>query len=123
MIAVQEVPREAISAYGVVAISNQLDELTFEITGLVEKPKAQDAPSNLAIIGRYVLSPKIFDALKGIKPAIGGEIQLTDGMLAMLKGGERILAYKIQGARHDIGNPAGWLKANMHLAHLNGIKI
>lgn len=121
VIAVQEVPKEAVSAYGVVAIGNQLDPLTFEVTGLIEKPKAELAPSNLAISGRYVLSPQIFAALKGIKPSIGGEIQLTDGMLAMLKGGERILAYKIQGTRHDIGNPIGWLKANMHLAQLNGI--
>lgn len=117
VIAVQEVPKEAVSSYGVIAVSNQLDDLSFEITGMVEKPKLDAAPSNLAISGRYVLSPKIFDALKDIKPTIGGEIQLTDGMLAMLKGGERIIAYKIQGTRHDIGNPAGWLKANMHLAH------
>lgn len=123
VIAVQEVPKEAVSAYGVVAISKQLDELTFEITGMVEKPKPENAPSNLVISGRYVLSPKIFAALKDIKPSIGGEIQLTDGMLAMLKGGERIVAYKIQGTRHDIGNPTGWLKANIHLAHLNGVKI
>lgn len=123
VIAVQEVPKEAVSAYGVVAVGDQLDDLTFEITGMVEKPKPEAAPSNLAISGRYVLSPKIFTALKDIKPSIGGEIQLTDGMLAMLKGGERILAYKIQGTRHDIGNPTGWLKANMHLAHLNGVKI
>lgn len=123
VIAVQEVPKEAVSSYGVVAVSNQLDDLTFEITGMVEKPKPEQAPSNLAISGRYVLSPKIFAALKNIKPSIGGEIQLTDGMLAMLKGGERVVAHKIQGTRHDIGNPAGWLKANMHLAQLNGVKI
>lgn len=123
VIAVQEVPQEAVSAYGVVAVSQQLDDLTFEITGMVEKPKPQDAPSNLAISGRYVLSPAIFAALKDIKPTIGGEIQLTDGMLAMLKAGERVVAYKIQGTRHDIGNPTGWLKANMHFAQLHGIKI
>jgi UTP--glucose-1-phosphate uridylyltransferase len=123
VIAVQEVPKEAVSAYGVVAVTNQLDDLTFEITDLVEKPKPEVAPSNLAISGRYILSPKIFAALKDIKPSIGGEIQLTDGMRAMLQAGERILAYKIQGTRHDIGNPTGWLKANMHLAQLNSIKI
>lgn len=123
VIAVQEVPKEAVSAYGVVAVTNQLDDLTFEITDLVEKPKPEVAPSNLAISGRYILSPKIFAALKDINPSIGGEIQLTDGMRAMLQAGERILAYKIQGTRHDIGNPTGWLKANMHLAQLNSIKI
>lgn len=123
VIAVQEVPKEAISAYGVVALGSQLDPLTFEVTGLVEKPKAEQAPSNLAISGRYVLSPKIFAALKDIKPSMGGEIQLTDGMLAMLKAGERVLAYKIQGTRHDIGTPTGWLKANVHLAQLNDIKL
>lgn len=123
VIAVQEVPKESVSSYGVVAVSQQLDDLTFEITGMVEKPKPEQAPSNLAISGRYVLSPKIFAALKDIKPTIGGEIQLTDGMLAMLKGGERIVAYKIQGTRHDIGNPTGWLKANLHFAQLHGIKL
>ena len=123
VIAVQEVPKEAVSAYGVVAISTQLDDLTFEITDLVEKPRPEVAPSNLAISGRYILSPKIFAALKDIKPSVGGEIQLTDGMRAMLHAGERILAYKIQGTRHDIGNPTGWLKANMHLAQLNDLKI
>lgn len=123
VIAVQEVPQEAISAYGVVAVSHQLDELTFEITDMVEKPKPEDAPSNLAISGRYILSPAIFDALKEVKPSLGGEILLTDGMRAVLKGGERTLAYKIQGTRHDIGNPTGWLKANMHLAQLNGLKL
>lgn len=123
VIAVQEVPKEAVSAYGVVAVAKQLDDLTFEITDLVEKPKPELAPSNLAISGRYVLSPKIFAALKDIKPSIGGEIQLTDGIREMLRSGERILAYKIQGTRHDIGNPTGWLKANMHFAQLNGIKL
>lgn len=123
VIAVQEVPAEAVSAYGVVAVAEQLDDLTFQITGMVEKPKPQDAPSNLAISGRYILSPKIFDALRHIKPTIGGEIQLTDGMLALLKGGERMIAYKIQGTRHDIGNPLGWLKANMHFAQLQSLKI
>lgn len=123
VIAVQEVPKEAVSAYGVVAISQQLDQDTFEITDMVEKPNPADAPSQLAISGRYVLSPRIFDALKDIKPTIGGEIQLTDGMRAMLKAGERILAYKIQGTRHDIGNPTGWLKANLALAQIQNLKL
>lgn len=123
VIAVQEVPKEAVSAYGVVAIADQLDQDTFEITDMVEKPKPAEAPSQLAISGRYVLSPKIFAALADIKPTIGGEIQLTDGMRAMLKAGERVVAHKIHGTRHDIGNPAGWLKANLHLAHLNGVTL
>ncbi len=121
VIAVQEVPASDISAYGVVAYKNQLAPDLFEVSGLVEKPKADQAPSNLAIIGRYVLSSRIFDELKDMPPSIGGEIQLTDGMAAMLKGGERILAYKIQGIRHDIGNPTGWLKANLHYAQLQNI--
>lgn len=114
VIAVQEVPHNAVSAYGIVAIKKELEDGLFEIDHLVEKPSADTAPSNLAIIGRYVLSPRIFDALKSIKPGVGNEIQLTDGMAAMMNNGERILAYKVDSVRHDIGNPLGWLQANLY---------
>lgn len=119
VLAVQEMPKEAVSAYGVVAIKKQLSSDLFEVSGLVEKPKPEDAPSNLAILGRYILSHKIFKALDDIKPTIGGEIQLTDGIANMLHAGERVLAYKVQGTRHDIGTPAGWLKANIEFAASN----
>ncbi len=116
VIAVQEVPQENVSAYGVIAIKEKLNHNLFEVLDLVEKPAVKDAPSNLAIIGRYVLSSKIFKELDEVKPSAGGEIQLTDGIAAMLKKGERVLAYKIQGTRYDVGTPAGWLKANNELA-------
>ena len=119
VIAVQEMPKESVSAYGVVAIKKQLTSDLFEVSGLVEKPKPEDAPSNLAILGRYILSHKIFNALDTVKPTIGGEIQLTDGIANMLAAGERVLAYKVQGTRHDIGTPAGWLKANIEFAAAN----
>ena len=119
VLAVQEMPKEAVSAYGVVAIKKQLSSDLFEVSGLVEKPKPEDAPSNLAILGRYILSHKIFKALDDIKPTIGGEIQLTDGIANMLHAGERVLAYKVRGTRHDIGTPAGWLKANIEFAASN----
>jgi UTP--glucose-1-phosphate uridylyltransferase len=116
VIAVQEVPKENVSAYGVIAIKKQLSANLFEISDLVEKPTANQAPSNLAIIGRYILSHTIFKALDEVKPSAGGEIQLTDGIATMLKKGERVIAYKIQGTRYDIGTPAGWLHANIELA-------
>jgi UTP--glucose-1-phosphate uridylyltransferase len=116
VIAVQEVPQENVSAYGVIAIKKQLASDLYEVSDLIEKPALQNAPSNLAIIGRYILSHKIFKALDEVKPSAGGEIQLTDGIARMLKNGERVLAYKIHGIRYDVGTPQGWLHAIMHLA-------
>ncbi len=116
VIAVMEVPMEQVSSYGVVAYSTQLEDGVYEITKLVEKPPVEQAPSNLAIIGRYVLSPKIFDSLEATTPGAGGEIQLNDGIADMIQKGERVLAYKIKGTRYDIGQPAGWLQANISFA-------
>lgn len=112
VIAIQEVPQESVNAYGIIAVKQQLDQSLFEVDHLVEKPQAKDAPSNLAIIGRYILSPKIFDSLKILEPNHGkGELQLTDAIAHMLQQKkERVLAYKMQGVRHDIGTPAGWSK-------------
>lgn len=111
VIAVQEVPMECISSYGVVAIKKQITPSLFQVAHLVEKPAQKDAPSNLAIIGRYVLSHKIFDSLKDISSYAVGELQLTDGINSMMKNNEKVFAYKIQGTRYDIGTPVGWLKA------------
>ncbi len=116
VIAVMEVPMDKVSAYGVIAIKKQLGPDLYEVSELVEKPPVDQAPSNLAIIGRYVLSPKIFDSLETTQPGAGGEIQLTDGIADMMKKGERVLAYKVKGMRHDIGKPEGWLKANFSFA-------
>jgi len=111
VVAVREVSWDKVSALGVVAVKQKLSDRLFDVSALVEKPKREDAPSNLALIGRYVLSPKIFKSLQTIEPGAKGEYQLTDAIADLLKRGERVLAYKIDGIRHDIGNPLGWAKA------------
>lgn len=116
IIAVQEVPNERISAYGTVGIKQYISPGLFQISSFVEKPKPEDAPSNYAIIGRYVLSKEIFNALDQIKPSVGGEYQLTDAMDMLLKQGHPMYALVVSGTRHDTGNPLGWLLANLDLA-------
>jgi len=116
VIAVKEVPREKVSAYGIVSLEKQLGSDLFEVKNLVEKPAIQDAPSNLAIIGRYVLSSAVFQELDHISPSAGGEIQLTDGIAQLLQKGERVLAYTIKGTHFDVGTPTGWLEANLSLS-------
>lgn len=116
VIAVQEVPQECVSSYGIIAVKKQITPNLFQVSQLVEKPHQKDAPSNLAIIGRYVLSAKIFPAIENISEFEGGEIQLTDGISAMMKNNEKVFAYKIQSTRFDIGTPVGWIKAVVGLA-------
>ncbi|MCB9492780.1 MAG: UTP--glucose-1-phosphate uridylyltransferase GalU [Epsilonproteobacteria bacterium] len=116
VVAVQEVPFEQVSNYGVVGIRKQFSPNMFQVKELVEKPAVSDAPSNLAIVGRYVLSPVIFDALDEQRIGAGGEVQLTDAIQTLLLGGEKVFAYKIQGMRYDIGQPSGFLQANIDLA-------
>jgi UTP--glucose-1-phosphate uridylyltransferase len=116
VIAVQEVPSECVSSYGVIAIKKQITPNLFQVSHMVEKPSPKDAPSNLAVIGRYILSHKIFDSLHDISSYAVGELQLTDGISHMMKNGEKVFAYKIQGTRFDIGTPLGWIKANISLA-------
>lgn len=118
VIAVREVSSDEISSYGVIGIRKQITPNLFQVSHLVEKPQAKDAPSNLAIVGRYVLSSKIFPALSEIN-ACTGELQLTEGISSMLQGNERVFAYKIQGEHHDIGTVSGWLKANIALGLKN----
>ena len=119
VIAVQEVPEEHVSSYGIIGIKQQIGENLYEVSQLIEKPAVNQAPSNLAIIGRYVLSPKLFDALAVTKPGAKGEIQLTDAIAHMLLQGEKVLAYKVQANRFDIGNIPGWLQANHYFARNN----
>ncbi|HEX2330476.1 MAG TPA: sugar phosphate nucleotidyltransferase, partial [Candidatus Angelobacter sp.] len=83
---------------------------------LVEKPKMEEAPSNLAIIGRYILTPTIFDTLERTPLGAGGELQLTDGLRGLLKGGEKIFGYTFEGKRHDTGDKLGFLKATVEFA-------
>jgi UTP--glucose-1-phosphate uridylyltransferase len=112
VIAVQEVPLSAISAYGSIIIKQVINDDVVEISGVVEKPAADKAPSNLAIIGRYVFCPKLFAALRTIKKSACGEYQLTDAMDYMIDHmNERVFAYKIKGKRYDTGTPTGWVDA------------
>ena len=119
VIAVQEVPKNSVSSYGIIEIKEKLEDNLFEISRLVEKPAIDQAPSQFAIIGRYVLSPRIFDSLEKTGPRSGGEIQLTDGIAHMMQHGERVLACVVKSVRHDIGNPLGWLQANIYLGLLD----
>ena len=113
VVALMEVPREQISAYGVVAADPVEGKPgLFQIRDLVEKPKAEVAPSNMAIIGRYVLTPEIFGSLEAIEPGSGGEIQLTDGLRHLLRSGP-IYGLKFEGTRYDAGDKLGFLKATV----------
>jgi UTP--glucose-1-phosphate uridylyltransferase len=115
VIALEEVPKKEIHKYGVVAIEKISSSGTvFRITDLVEKPAPEKAPSNLAIIGRYILTPDIFESLKKIKPGKGGEVQLTDGLKDLLKKRE-IYGYLFKGKRYDAGSKLGFLQATVEL--------
>lgn len=116
VIAVREVPSEELPHYGVVSIKKQFSPNLFQIKELVEKPRIENAPSNLAIVGRYVLSARIFDMLEETTFGAIGEIQLTDAIQKLLLSGEKVFAYKLQGNHYDVGTPLGWLKANLTLA-------
>jgi len=119
VVAVQEVANEVVSSYGVIKVKKQITPNLFQVDSLVEKPKVQDAPSNLAIIGRYVLSHKIFKAIDEVTEYALGELQLTDGISQMIKNNEKVFAYKVNGMRYDVGNPIGWVKAVIGFALQN----
>ena len=114
VLATQEVAGKAISAYGVLdaAATGTHDGRLYEVKNLVEKPKPEDAPSNLAIIGRYILTPGIFEMLEATEPGKGGELQLTDGIKALLQH-EKVYGYTFEGTRHDTGDKLGMLKATV----------
>jgi UTP--glucose-1-phosphate uridylyltransferase len=113
IIAVERVRREKISSYGIVKAS-PLDEV-FKIEDLVEKPRPEEAPSNLGIIGRYILTPEIFDCIERVEPGVGGEIQLTDA-IRLLKDRQAVYAYEFIGRRYDIGTKLDWLKSSIEIA-------
>jgi len=111
IVAIEEVPVEHTDKYGIVA-GNLIDNTndTYRVTDMIEKPSPEDAPTNMAIIGRYILTPDIFDILREIKPGKGGEIQITDALLAQAKKG-KVVAYKFKGQRFDCGSVDGLVKA------------
>lgn len=120
VVAVMEVPREETSRYGIIKgnLLPDSDGRLFEIVDMVEKPPAAESPSNLAIIGRYILTPSIFKTLAETGKGSGGEIQLTDGIRRLLPR-QRILAYKFKGKRHDAGDKLGFLQATVEFALKN----
>ena len=109
IVAVEEIPPEDSNKYGVIAGDN-IEENIVRVTDMVEKPDPKDAPSNLAIIGRYILTPDIFDIIKETKPGKGGEIQITDALLTQAKKG-KVIAYKFKGKRFDCGSVDGFVEA------------
>lgn len=117
VVALEEVPVEHIHRYGVIAGVEEGGGI-FRITDFVEKPEAEEAPGNLAIIGRYILTPEIFESLSGMSPGKGGEYQLTDALKALLKD-SRVYGYLFRGKRYDAGSKIGYLKATIDLALKN----
>ena len=113
ILGVQEVPHKNVSKYGIIKPLKQFDEKTVIVEDFVEKPLVNEAPSNLAALGRYVLEPEIFSYLKNTKPGKGGEIQLTDAILAMKNNGEKLYAYNFDGLRYDTGDKFGMFVANV----------
>ncbi len=113
VIGVQEVPENDVSKYGIIAPGKRLDDRTVSMEDFIEKPSPEDAPSRYACLGRYILEPQIFHYLENAKPGQGGEIQLTDSILDMIRAGDKVLAYDFEGKRYDIGNKFGLLKANI----------
>lgn len=119
VVAVQEVPRDQVSRYGVIDVKKQFSPNLFQVRDLIEKPSPEKAPSSLAIIGRYVLSPTIFEALEETSAGAIGEIQLTDAIQRLVLSGEKVFAYKIKGERFDAGTPLGLLQASVVLSLRN----
>ncbi len=114
ILALMRVPRDQISRYGCATVAESRGN-RHRITKLVEKPAAADAESDLAVMGRYILMPGIFDALRATTPGAGGEIQLTDGIAALLADGE-VWGVEFEGSLLDVGTPRGWLQTNIRLA-------
>ena len=114
IIGVQEVKREDAPKYGIID-AKPIDERIYKVENLVEKPSIEEAPSNLAILGRYIITPKIFEILENTKPGRGGEIQLTDALKGLLDY-EVIYAYNFEGKRYDVGDKMGYLAATVEFA-------
>jgi len=113
LLGVEEVPRDQTQSYGIVTVDEMRDGVA-RIRSIVEKPKPADAPSNLGVIGRYVLTPRIFELLGQVVPGAGGEIQLTDAIASLLAY-EKVLAVRLAGKRYDCGSKLGYLQASVEL--------
>ncbi len=113
IVAIQEVPEEDISKFGVIA-GEQIKDGLYQVSDMVEKPKAEDAPSNLAIIGRYILTPDIFDILEDTPPGKNGELQITDALLRQAQSG-CVMGYKFKGTRFDCGSVGGFVQATNYV--------
>ncbi len=111
-LAVMRVPHEETAKYGVINPSEEVKDGLYNVTNFVEKPAPEDAPSDLAIIGRYVFTPEIFGVLEETKPGKGGEIQLTDAINTLNKT-QRVFAHEYTGKRYDVGNKFGWIETNI----------
>jgi UTP--glucose-1-phosphate uridylyltransferase len=114
VIAVEKIDPAKSSSYGIVA-GTEVSKGIHRLNGIVEKPQPKDAPSNLAVVGRYVLSSSIFGHIRNLKPGAGGEIQLTDAIAALLKE-EPVFAYEYDGVRYDCGSKLGYMKASIEFA-------
>jgi UTP--glucose-1-phosphate uridylyltransferase len=112
MVAAMEVPPEKASSYGVLDVAEDMGALV-SVKGMVEKPKADEAPSNLAVIGRYILSPQVLENLSRMKQGAGGEIQLTDAIAEEIVAGRDVYGYRFRGQRYDCGSKAGFLQATV----------
>lgn len=113
ILGVQKVPKNDVNKYGIIKSLNYIDDDTMEVEDFVEKPAIIEAPSQFAVLGRYILEPEIFRYLENLKPGKNGEIQLTDAILNMKKDGLKLYAYDFKGIRYDIGNKMGIYKANI----------
>lgn len=122
VVAVQQVPREHTKRYGIVSATSTADPRRFSVSGIIEKPDPEAAPSTEAVIGRYVFEPSIFDYLAAQKPGAGGEIQLTDAIAASLTN-TPCSAYRFEGRRFDCGSKQGFLDATVHFARKRGFTI
>lgn len=114
ILGVEEIAPEQSKSYGVVD-GREWDEGVIKVAGIVEKPDPEVAPSNLGVVGRYILTPRIFEHIRNLKPGAGGEFQLTDAIQSLL-GQEQVLAYRYQGVRYDCGSKLGYLKATVEFA-------
>lgn len=111
----QKVPKEKVSSYGIVAGEPTINEQLMKVSDMIEKPSIEEAPSQMAVLGRYIITPDVFEVLQNTKPGKGGEIQLTDALRVMAKR-ENVYAYNFTGKRYDVGDKLGFLKATVEFA-------